>query len=87
MSDTANKIQEEVKSFLITNFFLDTATITLDSETSFLENGIIDSTGILEVIQFIEETYEIKVEDNEMVPENLDSIGNIVAFVTKKMQN
>ena len=46
--------------------------------------GIIDSTGILEVIFFLEENFGIKVEDEEMVPENLDSIDNLVAFVARK---
>jgi len=79
-----SQIRETVKKFLVTNFFLDTSVITLNPDTSFLENGIIDSTGILEVIQFLQETYEIKVEDKEMLPENLDSIGNISMYVARK---
>ena len=48
---------------------------------SFLESGLIDSTGILEVIAFLEEEYEIAIEDEEMIPDNLDSIDNIVSFL------
>jgi len=51
---------------------------------SFLDKGIIDSTGILEVIMFLEEEFGIKVEDEEMVPENLDSVANIAAYINKK---
>lgn len=83
MSFTAVEIQQTVKSYLISNFFLNAST-ALEPDTSFLESGIIDSTGILEVIQFIEETFKIKVEDMEMVPENLDSIGNVARYVLKK---
>ena len=51
------------------------------SETSFLEEGIIDSTGILELVTFLEETYEIQIEGEGLVPENLDSINNVVQFL------
>ncbi len=53
-------------------------------EKSLLEAGIIDSTGVLEIILFIEETFGFKVKDEEMLPENLDSIDNLVAFVQRK---
>ncbi len=49
-----------------------------------MEKGIIDSTGILEVITFIEEDFGIKVKDEEMIPENLDSINNLAAFIQRK---
>ena len=52
-----------------------------------MEKGIVDSTGMLEIIYFIEDEFAIKVEDNEMVPENLDSVNNIVGFVEKKKNN
>jgi acyl carrier protein len=78
------EIQENVKSFVVTNFFLDTSIVSIEANTSFLESSIIDSTGILEVIGFLEETYNIKVEDHEMLPENLDSIANISSFILRK---
>ena len=53
---------------------------------SFLEKGILDSTGILEVIYFIEEEFGMSVDDEEMIPENLDSVDNIVAFIGRKQQ-
>ncbi|OGQ25541.1 MAG: hypothetical protein A2138_01040 [Deltaproteobacteria bacterium RBG_16_71_12] len=52
--------------------------------TSFLEAGIIDSTGVLELVQFIEETWDCKVADEDMVPDNLDSLPRLVAFIQKK---
>jgi len=51
----------------------------------FLEEGIIDSTGILELVTFLEEEYSITVEDEELVPENLDSINNVTAFLERKI--
>jgi acyl carrier protein len=50
----------------------------------FLESGIIDSTGVIEVISFIEETFKVTVDDAEMIPENLDSIAKIDAYVSRK---
>jgi len=57
----------------------------MDDRCSFLENGIIDSTGILELVGFLEETFEIAIEDEELVPENLDSISNVVHYIQTKL--
>lgn len=57
----------------------------LVDDESMLEKGIIDSTGVLELVAFIESNYEIKVEDEELIPENLDSIKNIVSFLERKL--
>jgi len=57
----------------------------LEDTTSFLEEGIIDSTGVLELVGFIEEEFSIVVEDEELIPENLDSIYNVTAYLEKKM--
>ena len=56
----------------------------LKDADSFLETGILDSTGIMELILFIEESQNLKVTDDEMVPENLDSIDNLVAYIERK---
>ena len=58
----------------------------LTDSASLLDLGIIDSTGVLELVGFIEETYGFKVEDEELIPENLDSIDHLVEFITKKKQ-
>lgn len=53
-------------------------------DTSFLERSILDSTGVLELVAFLQETYGIKIDDEEMLPENLDSLNAVAAFVTRK---
>ena len=75
---------ETIRHFIIENFLFDEDE-NLKNDTSFLENGIIDSTGILELVTFLEETYGITVEDEELIPENLDSIGNVGAYLQNKM--
>ena len=74
---------KECRDFIVSNFlFGDEA--PLDDSTSFMESGIIDSTGMLELILFIEHRFAIKVEPQEMVPENLDSISRLVRFIKDK---
>ena len=73
----------KVREFVVTNFLFGDGA-SLRDDTSFLEEGIIDSTGILELIMFLEETYGIKIEDSELVPDNMDSIQNITRFVQSK---
>jgi acyl carrier protein len=68
---------------LVSNFYI-TETNLLEVDTSLLDQGIIDSTGVLEVIGFIEETFGITVEDSELLPENLDSIQGIAQYVVRK---
>ena len=80
MSETKNKI----KTFIIENFLFGSED-GLKDETSFLEEGIIDSTGILELVTFLEEEFSITIEDEELVPENLDSINNVTAFLESKI--
>ena len=76
---------DTVRQFIIENFLFGEES-KLEDDMSFLENGIIDSTGILELIAFLEETYNIKVEDDELIPENLDSLNNVVTFIETKMR-
>jgi len=77
-------IKTSIKAFIIDNFLFGAAD-NLKDDTSFLEEGIIDSTGVLELITFLEETYEITVDDEELIPENLDSINNVTAFLNAKL--
>lgn len=79
MSDPKTKIKE----FILENFLFGNSD-GLDDDTSFLEEGIIDSTGVLELITFLEEEFAIVVEDEELTPENLDSINNTSNFLKKK---
>ncbi|MBN1656725.1 MAG: acyl carrier protein [Deltaproteobacteria bacterium] len=76
--------EKTLRSFILQNFLFTDDDSALSNSDSFLERGIIDSTGILELITFIEEQIGITVEDEEMVPENLDSIDNLVRFIGSK---
>lgn len=76
--------EKEIRSFILENYLFSDDESELDSGDSFLEQGIIDSTGILEVIFFLEEEFGVEVEDEEMIPENLDSVNNLVKFVSTK---
>lgn len=75
--------REQIRNYIIENFLFGDES-DLDDTISFLSSGIIDSTGILELISFLEETFDLKVLDDELVPENLDSIANLLVFITKK---
>lgn len=77
-------VREQLRSYILENFlFTDDPSALVDGD-SFMEKGIIDSTGIMEVIFFLEDELGVQVEDTEMVPENLDSVDNLVAFVDRK---
>lgn len=77
-------IEQEVRQFLRDNFPLSADGVVLGSDDSLIEVGVIDSTGVLELIGFIEERYEVQIADEEVLPENLDSIANITRFVGQK---
>lgn len=76
-------IEREIRSFVIDNFLFG-QTLDLQPEDSLLGRGLIDSTGVLELVDFLEEHYAITVEDEEVIPSNLDSVKNIVTYVTSK---
>lgn len=82
---SSDAIEQEVRQFLKDNFPLSADGVTLDREDSLIEVGVIDSTGVLELIGFIEERYEVEIADEEVLPENLDSIANITRFVGAKV--
>ena len=77
--------KEQVRQFILSNFYVSDP-LTLTDEMSLLGRGIVDSTGVLEVITFLESRFEIAVLDEEVLPENLDSISRIAAFVARKVQ-
>ena len=76
--------KQAIREFVIENFLFGEAN-GLKDKTSFLEEGIIDSTGILELVTYLEDDYSITVEDEELVPENLDSISNVAAYLGRKI--
>lgn len=75
-----------VKAFIIENFLFGAANEYLDEEESFLQNGIIDSTGILEVVAWIEETFELKISDIDLLPENFDSVRKLADFIGRSVE-
>jgi acyl carrier protein len=72
-----------IETFIIDSLLLGKK-VDLRNMPSFLDAGLIDSTGVLELVQFLEDTWDFKVVDAEMVPDNLDSLNKLVAFVQKK---
>ena len=80
-----NTLKTELKKFIIDTFLIGDEKESLNDSDSFMQNGYIDSTGILELTQHIETTYKFTIEDDEMVPENLDSIDNLVKYITSKL--
>lgn len=79
-----SNVEMEIRQFIKENYILTGEIGELDADQSLTDQGIIDSIGVFALVDFIEQTYSVRVADDEMVPENLDSISRIVAFVTKK---
>jgi acyl carrier protein len=73
-------IADELRAFISDTFFVE----DVPEKESFLKSGIIDSTGMLELVTFVERTFEITTEPSELIPENLDSLQNLVAFIERK---
>jgi len=78
--------EEKIRGFILENYLFTDDQSELNNDDSFLDQGILDSTGILEIIFFIEDEFGIKIKDDEMVPDNLDSVNRIVAFIERKQQ-
>jgi len=77
-------ISDALRRFIRENFMFQEEVESLADDASFLENGVIDSTGVLELVCFLETTFGIQVADEEMLPENLDSIRAVSAYVARK---
>ena len=84
MTDGSDDIVKTVRTFIASNFYLSDKFKGLDPDLSLMDTGIVDSTGILEVIEFLEEKFEIAIENNEIIPQNLDTISNIDKFIRRK---
>ena len=81
MSDLAIQL----RTFIVSNFLFGQDREDLTSDESFIDSGIVDSTGVLELVEFIESRYGIRVEDRELIPDNLDSLRQLEAFVKRKL--
>lgn len=75
--------KDNIRAFLVANFYVSDPAALRD-DTSLLDQGIIDSTGVLEVVGYLEQTFDIVVDDSELLPENLDTIQGIAAYVIRK---
>lgn len=83
MPSPVQDVKVTVRQFMLDNFVMG-GDATIADDVSFMDSHILDSTGFLELIMFIEETFGVKVDDAEMLPENLDSLVNIERFVAGK---
>jgi acyl carrier protein len=84
MPFSETEIRSKTLDFLQSNFFIDIQSNPLADTDSFLAKGIIDSTGVLEVINFIQSDFGVEMPDSEILPENLDSVTGIVSYVLRK---
>ena len=79
-------IEADVREFVTDNFLFGRKNVSLGSDDSLLEEGLIDSTGVLELVMFIENKFEIAVDDDDLVPDNPDSINCLIAFIENKLE-
>jgi acyl carrier protein len=77
-------LSNDIREYIIDNFLFGEPG-NLSDDTSFMEGGIVDSTGILEIVGYIEEKYGISIGDAELIPENFNSINNISKFLERKL--
>ncbi len=77
-------IRSSIRDFILDNFMMGRDPQQLTDSGSLLELGVIDSTGVLELVGFMEEKFDLQVEDEDLVPENLDSIDNLVGYIQRK---
>ncbi|HHS96309.1 MAG TPA: acyl carrier protein [Chloroflexi bacterium] len=77
-------VEALIRRYILENFLFTDDESVLQDDTSFLEAGVVDSTGVLELVMFVEETFGITVEDEEILPENFDSVSQLAAYVRRK---
>jgi acyl carrier protein len=78
-------VKKVVRAYILENFLMGDTGTQLEDEHSFLDHHIIDSTGFIELVTFLESNYNIQIKDEEMIPENLDSLANVARFIDKKV--
>jgi acyl carrier protein len=77
-------IAEKIKKYIAQNILFSGSSYPYPEDASFLENGIVDSMNVMELVMFVEETFQLKVEDQDIVPDNFDSVARLAKFVEKK---
>ena len=78
------ELRQQIRGFVVENFLFGDGAPLKDDKMSLLDNGIMDSVGVMELVAYLEGDLGLGIEDQELVPENLDSIDNLVGFVTRK---
>lgn len=81
------EIKKEIHSYIEENVLFNSDDNSISDDDSFMEKGIIDSTGILELVSFIEGKFDFKVDDEDLVPDNFDSVNNLASYIEKKIVN
>jgi acyl carrier protein len=77
-------VEDQIKAYILENFLFSDNGHKLSVDASFLEEGIVDSTGVLEMVMFVEETFGVTVEDEDIVPENFDSVAQLAGYIRRK---
>jgi len=83
--DADHERRSRLRTFLATNFLLSDEPFPHGDNAALMDEGVVDSTGVLELITFLEETFGVTVADSEATPRNLDSVNSILAFVERKL--
>jgi acyl carrier protein len=78
-------VEGQIRQYVADNFLFSDDGYQLSDDASFLEEGIVDSTGVLELVMFVEETFSVTVEDEEIVPDNFDSVSRLAAYIRRKI--
>ncbi len=78
-------LKTQVRQYMVDNFLMGADELPLGDDESFMEQQVLDSFGVVELVSFIEKTFRIKVEDAEMVPENLESVNGVVRYLQAKL--
>ena len=81
-----NSAADRIRGFILENFLFNDKSRTIGDDESFLESGIIDSTGVIEVVAWIEENYNFSVDDEDLVPEKFDSVSNLTKYIDGKVK-
>jgi len=77
-------MKDQIRGFIAENFLFSNNGFDLDDDESFLEAGVVDSLGVLELVTFVEEKFDVPVSDDEIVPANFDSVNNLAAYIESK---
>jgi acyl carrier protein len=84
---TLDTIRAQVHQFIMQNFLFDGASPQIDDDASLLEQGIVDATGVLELMLFVEDSYGLQVSEADLTPENFDTVGNIARYIAHRLAN